>query len=594
MNMNGRLKWVFLPSLGLVLAVFAVYYTALGYGFVFDDKAQILGNRWITSFASIPEVFATHSFGFMDDKYQAMTYRPFFFVLYMAEYALFGFAPWGWHLVNILLHSGNSVLVFLVLRHILTVERPQASTALQAFAAALVFALHPANAEPVSWLAAIGELSFTFMCLASLFLEVRAIDLRRRGLVESVLSRVVPAVFFLAALLVKETAVVFPIMVFTYDITRKGVRGLFSFERVLRYLPYAAVMAIYLLMRAWALHGSMTPTARLHPFLSSYEFALNSIVLLARYFKSLVLHVGEPPLQLLDPVFSIAEPRAFVSVIAVVAVPIALAFILRRITRLWPLILIVIFFPILPTLYSPAVSRFPFADRYLYFPSIGLAMLAAVTIGWLLSERRRLGVWALALILALSIPAALAARHRSAAWADELTLWGTALKAQPGNYAAIHAIAAENLRDGRAAEAVILFERALEMDLASPHPDESMALLIRRFLPRASMLAGMDEKAARYFTEYLSFMPNDAPLLYDFGRLKQENGMCADALENFERAAVFARNPRLLGMIYRGLGDCRYALGMRDEALVSYREALRFMPGDRELLGRIGYLEGAG
>lgn len=584
---------VFLPALAIVVAVFAVYYTAMGYGFVYDDKAQILGNRWITSFANIPEVFSTHSFGFMEDKYLVMTYRPFFFVLYMAEYAMFGFAKWGWHLVNILLHSGSSVLVFLALRHILLNERPQVSPALPAFAAALVFALHPANAESVSWLAAIGELWFTFMCLAAFNLEIRSIDIRSRGLIESIASRFVPALFFLAALLVKETAVVFPLMVFAYDMTRGGFRGLFSRERVLRYIPYGAVMAVYAAMRGWALEGSMTPTARLHSFLDSYEFFLNSVVLLARYFKSLVLHVGEPPLQLLDPVFSITEPRALASAIAVVCVPIALALILRKITRLWPLILIVIIFPMLPPLYSPAVSRFPFADRYLYFPTVGLAMLAAVALGWLLSNKRRLGVWAVAALIALSIPAALYARHRSAAWADELTLWGTALKAQPNNYAAVHAMAAEHLREGRAGQAVALFEKALQMDLSSPYPDDSMALLIRRFLPRASILAGMDEKAERYFIEYLSLMPGDAPLLYDYGRLKQKKGLCVDAVESFERAAVFARNPRLMGMIHLGLGECRSELGKKDEALASYREALQFMPGDRVVLGRIGYLEAA-
>lgn len=588
---NGWVKGVLLPAAAVVLAVFAAYYVTLGYGFVYDDKAQILGNRWILGFGNIPEVFGSHSFGFMEESYLAITYRPMFFVIYMVEYALFGFEAWGWHLVNVLIHSANSVLVFLLARQVLIAERPSFSPALPAFAAALVFALHPMNAEPVSWLASIGELSFTFLCLSALLLETRAIDGARRPFVEAVFSRVAPAVFFLGAILLKETAVALPVIVLAYDAARRGIRRPFSLERVLRYVPYAAALAVYTLMRAWALKGEMTPPARLHPFLSGYEFALNSVTLLARYFKSLVLPVGEPPLQLLEPVFSLSEPRAFVSLLVALAVPVVAAVLLRRITRLWPVILITVMLPILPTLYSPAISRFPFADRYLYFPSIGLAVLVAIVLGWLLSHRGRLGVWATVAVLAVCVPAAVYARARSGAWHDEMTLWQTALRAQPGNYAALHAMAADHLREGRAQEALGMFEGALEMNLASSHPDETMVLLTRKFLPQASIKAGDYDGAERHLEEFIKLMPDDAPALYNLGHLRQRKGLCADAVDSYQRASVFSRNPKLSRMIYYNLGECQEALGMRAEAAASFSEAMRLSPGDPEIAGRLRALE---
>lgn len=580
--MNGeRLKSAFLPAVLLILAVFAVYYASLRFGFVYDDAEQILRNRWILSFASVPEAFTTHTWGFMEDGYQATSYRPVFFVMYSIVYAIFGFSAWGWHLVNVSMHAANAVLLFFVLRYLLEAERPGRPMAIPAFAAALVFAVHPMNAEPVSWLACMSELAFAFLCLAAFYVEARSID----GLRQPAVLRAVPALFFLAAIFLKETAVMLPVIVFVYDCTRRGARGLFSLERAARFIPYVAVAIFYAAMRTWALSGKVSPE-KLHAFLTPYEFLLNAFVLMARYFKALALPFGEPPMQIMDPVFSLAEPRAAISVLFVIAAPVVLAIVLRRITRLWALMLALIILPLLPTLYSPAISRFPFADRYLYYPSVGFAMLIAVLLACPAS-RRRWSTLAVAAILALSIPSAVLARAKSVVWESDRTLWGAALEAQPGNYVAVHSVAAEYLKDGRAREAVELFERSLEMNLSSAHPDQSMVLLTRKVLPQASARAGLDDRAEAHLAEFLKLMPDDAPSLYNLGFLRQKRGLCNEAIELYEKAAVFSRNPNLSARAHANLGECYLALGMKDEALSSFQEALRHTPGDGAILGRM-------
>lgn len=591
---GGVLKNLALPAAALVLAVFSVYYVALGYGFVYDDSELILANRWILSFSNIPEAFSTHTFGFKEAGYQAISYRPMLFVIYMAEYALFGFSPWGWHLVNVLMHSVNSVLVFLILRHLLEAENKGYSSTLPAFAGALIFSIHPTNAESVSWLATMAELTFTFLCLSAFYLEVRSIDAANRCVIERAASRFLPALFFLAALLLKETAVVLPLIVFVYDCARKGFRGAFSRVRLSRYLPYIAVVVVYTGMRAFALKGEMTPGTRLHAFLSPYEFGLNAIVLLARYFKALVLPVGEPPLQLMDLVNSLSEPRSAISAFVVVAVPLVLAVALRRITRLWVLILAIIILPILPTLYSPAISRFPYADRYLYFSTAGLAMLIAVALAWYGARHGKWGTLALIIVLSAALPFALLARQKSAPWESDLKLWSAALAAQPGNYVAVHSIASDHLRDGRPVEAVKLFEESLKANLAAEHPDESMVLLTRKVLPQAYIKAGLEAKAEAGLEEYLKLMPEDASSFYNLALIKQRKGACADAIELYQRAAVFTKVPALTARTHYNMGECYLSAGMRVDALRSFQEALRYAPGDSLILERIGSTEGAG
>lgn len=583
---HGRLRDIFLPIGVLVLAVFAVYYTALGYGFVYDDGELILTNRWVLSFQNIPEAFSTHTFGFKDENYQAISYRPMLFVIYMAEYAIFGFTAWGWHLVNIMMHSVNSAFVFLILKHLLEAERPERPVALPAFAASLIFAVHPTNAETVSWLATMAELTFTFLCLFAFYLEARSIDGVKRSLAESAASKVLPALFFLAALLLKETAVVLPLIVFVYDNARRGLKGLFGFTRVLRFIPYAAAAFVYTVMRVWALKGEVTPTQTLHSFLSPYEFILNSIVLLARYFKAFVLPIGEPPLQLMDPVFSLAEPRAALSLLTVILVPVALALVLRKITRLWLLMLAIMILPILPTLYSPAISRFPFADRYLYFPSAGFAMLLAFLLAWSVSRERK-AMWVLIFVAALSFPSAYLARAKSVVWASDRTLWGAALEAQPQNYVAVHAIAGEYLKEGRAQDALRLLESSLEANLSSAHPDQSMVILTRKVLPQAAAKAGRDDRAEAHLMEYLKLAPDDAPSLYNLGYLRQKKGYFVDAVDLYHKAAIFSRDPRLSSRVYFNLGECYIAMGMRDEAVNSFREGLRIAPGEAAMIRRL-------
>ena len=169
--MSGRLK-LLLFALALVAASFAVYHATLWNSFVYDDAEQVLRNRWITDAGYLKEIFTSHTFAFAESSYQAISYRPLFMAFYMAEYAVFGLEPWGWHLVNIILHSANAVIAFLLIRRLMGAEEERTSFA--AFAGALVFAVIPAGSEVVSWVGCVPELLYTFLCLVSFYVYAGA------------------------------------------------------------------------------------------------------------------------------------------------------------------------------------------------------------------------------------------------------------------------------------------------------------------------------------------------------------------------------------------------------------------------------------
>jgi len=111
MEKPGRFR-PFLPA-GIFVLALLPYLTALTNGFVLDDPFQIKENPWIRDFSSVWQAFSAEMWGF-DDHHQSNYYRPLVHVLEAAVYAFSGVKPWGYHLLNLLLHAGSSVLAYLI------------------------------------------------------------------------------------------------------------------------------------------------------------------------------------------------------------------------------------------------------------------------------------------------------------------------------------------------------------------------------------------------------------------------------------------------------------------------------------------------
>ena len=137
-------------ALLLLLALVGVAYVgALQAGFVWDDVPLVLRNRLTGDLANLPQFFAMDLWdGSPVDQGVSGYYRPLFLVSLAVDRALFGLSSVGAHAQSLLWHGIAVVLAFHLLRGWLGVER--------AFAAALVFGLHPIQSEAVIWVAAIS------------------------------------------------------------------------------------------------------------------------------------------------------------------------------------------------------------------------------------------------------------------------------------------------------------------------------------------------------------------------------------------------------------------------------------------------------
>lgn len=180
----------------------ALYGPSVRFGFVHaDDIDLIAGNAaFLGEPANLPRVFTRSYFETPAVATDVRTYyRPIVIASFMADTIAGGGAPRYFHATNAALHALVAALLLALVRRL--GAGPGA-----AFAAVLVFAVHPLNGQAVYWIPGRNELLLALFVLAAWLAWLRAADTGRRRWLAA------HAAGWLLALLSKETAIVFPLV----------------------------------------------------------------------------------------------------------------------------------------------------------------------------------------------------------------------------------------------------------------------------------------------------------------------------------------------------------------------------------------------
>ncbi|MEK6777077.1 MAG: tetratricopeptide repeat protein [bacterium] len=498
-KIHGRFR--FRPDRASVvfLAATAVFANTLWNGFVFDDMQNIVQNRWIKDVRFLPEIFSSHAAGF-DPKFSTSYYRPLMHVINMVIYHLCGLRPAGFHLVSVLLHAMVSVLAYLVVREL--AKRDTSCTAgneFVPFVVGLLFATHPIHTESVAWLAGITDLSFVFFALWAFFFYVRADS---RGTMGYALA----GLFFFAAALCKEPALMLLPLIVIYEAAFRRAYRVTEWPRLVKRLwPLAFAAVLYVLLRIRAL-GGFVPAAS-HGRYAGPAPLLSALDLFADYLYKMLLPVRLNALHVFSPVDFVFDTRLIPAVAACVAVA-AMAWSFRRrpvvVTGLAFVVL-----PLLPVLYIPALGEGVFAERYLYLPSLGFAILLALGMQRVRDRWPWGTVWVavLAGFLLLSYTAGSVTRNR--VWADSLSLWTDTAEKSPTSAAAHEYLCYARYEAGRPREALESCRRALELDAGRIDARANLAMIL-------SVLGDLDGAIAE-FMEVLRLRPDFAEAYTNLG-----------------------------------------------------------------------------
>ena len=552
----------------LVPAVLAVITSlnALRNHFASDDLEQVLGNSFIKQLSNLPKAFAKSvwSFAASDISFTVDPYfRPIFSSLFTVNYALFGTSPLGWHLVNVLIHGAVTFLVFVVLEKLTGRKLVAALTA-------SLFAVHPVHAESVAWVSGVTDSLMALLLLPAFYFYLRFRESRRWHIFGCALT------FYFLALLTKETAIAFPLVIaycefFHFNQTEPFRQRLVHLTKVAGL--FVAPTAIYFLMRLHALERPALGGQARHDLVP----ALLTIPLaIVKYLGLVFVPFGysyQHYTEVVPTIFSISflAPLALVLLIAT-----GIFVIKSRLLTFATVWFIVMLIPALASLRSfETVSLVQ--ERYLYVPSVGFCLALALGIDWFagrewFGSRQRSVAAVLAVVVVLVWSLVLVRQNR--VWDNTVSVYKNSVAVAPLSPMA-HALLSRTYYDaGRPREAETEARTSLDLDSKCATAYMNLSYFANR--------SGKVDKACEYLENAIATMPGDANYRNDLATIYLNLGMLYGQRKMFDRAEQsFLRSielsPRAVGWYYAG--QFYLEQGRLDDALRMFERTLKEVPG---------------
>jgi protein O-mannosyl-transferase len=233
----------------IMLLVVAAYFPTFSGDFILDDKALVKNNPFIKEAHSITDYFEQED-GVVDNRdlgdYHSGYYRPIINMTYRLDYMLWGMNASGFRITNLVLHILYCLLLFNFLLVFLDKQT--------AFFMTLLFALHPANTESVSFISARNNIIVTLFILSSLLTYVIGWEKKRY------IAYITSLTLFAGAVFSKEFGLMVIPLLFLYQrMLAKKRYGLL--KELISYVPFFAIAFFYLLLRKGVTDSVLTPSA---------------------------------------------------------------------------------------------------------------------------------------------------------------------------------------------------------------------------------------------------------------------------------------------------------------------------------------------
>ena len=512
------------PALALAfgLAVLWLFLPAAGFPLVDLDDGRYLrahpamehGLTW----PGIRWAFRTREMGH---------WTPVLWLSFMADTTFLGGTPGSHHLVNILLHALNAALVFLLIRT--WTRRPVA-----AMLGAALFAVHPLRVEAVAWISARKDVLSTLWALLAIGSYVRSRQEKSRGSLLAVAAWMTPG------LMTKPTIVALPLVFLALDIWplhRLGATGAGAWKSI-REKAGLWLLAITFALLTYIAHDAsgFIRSAQEVPLLSRIPR-----VILAFFFY-LEKTFWPRPLYPVYPELAVSWSRVLPALAVLSGLTVGLAAWARAGRAmawagwLWFIGML------LPVIGLVRFGVAAVADRFAYFPAIGLSLIA---LGFLEALERRGAGWARAGwatgLLAVGLCAG-QTRQTLPSWRDSETLLDHGLRGHPTSPILLNNRGHLWLQAQQYAKALPFFDRTLAADPGHLDALHNKALALGGL--------GREDEARALLKEGLRKSPDHVPLNFSLGMFLLLDGRAADAAACFRRALEDPAMGRSAGLQY--------------------------------------------
>ena len=510
-------------------------------------------------------------------------YVPVSWMTLGVDYLVWGMNPAGYHLTNVLLHSVNAAVFYLVARRLIRLAMPAAASAsplawrLGAALAALAFAVHPLRVESVAWITERRDVLSGLFYLVAVWAYLRdseaALDerLRRRAWYWVSLG------CFVLALLAKAITITLPALLIVLDVyplrrLGPGAGGWWSGparQRWAEKIPFALASAL------------IAPITFVAARTAANLFSIAHVGLVERAaigLYGLVFYLWKTiaPLDL-SPFYPLHRPIATLSTpylvsAGLVALITGLTIVLRR---RWPglgaawLVYGLTLLPVSGVFQNgPQVS----ADRYSYLPTLSLAVLVGAGAfgawrAWADRWRARAAGFCVTGAGALLVTTLLLLTWKQIGiWHDSERLWTYAVTVAPSSVAHAH-LGNVRRQQARWSEANEHYRQASAMRPDAPDIQVQWGVALAQ--------QGRVGEAIDRFREALRLHPESGIAHYNWGNALLAAGAVEDAITHYREAVRLEPQG---AEAYTNWGRALGVQGKREEAIAKYREALRIKP----------------
>jgi len=542
------------PLLKILLIVFAclaVYIPAIRSGFAWDDDSMLtesialkedgLYKCWFTS--------------------QQPNYWPITWTSYWLEHKLWELKPAGYHITNILIHTA---CVLLIWRILVQLNVPAA------FAAALIFAVHPVNVESVAWIAQRKTVLAMLFFLLALFYYLRFDQAGKR------VFYVLSVTLFILAMLSKGSVVGLPVVIL---LCIWWLHKTIARRDILRSIPFFVVSAVMSVVEIWFQYNRAIgeDVVRSDSFLSRLAGAGWAVWF---YLYKVVLPIH---LTFIYPRWKI-DPTNWVSYVPGLLLLVLLVLAWRH-RRGWgrPVFFALSFYIVmlLPVLgfFNIYFMRYSLvADHYQYVSIIGLiSFAAAVSYGVLdrlgspgANTAKALGVLVVAIF-------AIFTWRQCHIYKDIETLWSDTLQKNPNSSIAHSGLGFALQSQGRFDEAISYYYQVIQIEPKNESAYNNLGNTL------ASM--GRFDEAVSHYNNALRIKPNYATAHYNLAQALKSQGRIDEAISHYNKALSI--KPDYAGA-HINLGIVLKSQGKIDEAMSHYREALQIKPDSAEAYYNLG------
>ena len=559
--MNAR-TWTCILLISVTLGI----YSRTGdHDFInYDDPAYIIDNPHVYTGLNIKNI------SWASTSIHASNWHPVTWLSHMLDIELFGLDPKGSHLVNVVFHLLNTLLLYFLFFG-------TTKSHWKSFFVSALFALHPLHVESVAWVAERKDVLSAFFFFVTLILYNRYVK-------RPVLRRYLLTLFaFALGLMSKPMLVTLPFVLLLMDYWPLQRISLFKpivdaqnvapeekeksplKKLILEKLPFLSLSISSCVITSYAQWKGGTVAK------------ISGVPLLFRFVNALVAYVGYIIKMIwpynLSVIYPLPDTITLVQGLGSGLFLAAITYLSLSLARKYPYLIVGWLWYVgmlVPVIGLAQVGNQSMADRYTYLPLVGLFIMIAWGIPAIVPENRyrdtALSIVASMMLLASSV----LTWAQLGYWKNSVSLFKHATEAVDGNYLAYNLLGNTFTHSGMLDEAVSSFTETLRI-----FPNDEDALTGMGIV---SAKQGNIERAGRYFRKALYVNPGSAEAHSNLGFALMQQGENMEGIPHLLEALILGPNSPNNAEIHFNLGTAFSSQGNLDKCIYHFTKAIQLKP----------------